>query len=421
MITGQRLSEMLSFHRAGLQEEVLKAASSLLAVNRRLDSMRLEEAMAWARYAGGDPGRTRLQEGMKEAKAVAEARHARMESVIGKARAADEEAAALRPRLSAAAERLAAARAGFEAAEKAALERAEADPETALLRHAAETVRQHKARIEGWTEEAFARSRPLLESFDSDPAFAYLHGRGYGTASYKAGPVARVLDRWLAKKALYEEAAKRRARVAGYLEESGVWLAKCNRMLREIDARLQAVADRAMADADGPRSRLAEALNEENAASLKLTTLDDERREALMTVIDMALGRDSECQVLTERLVGLIARERAEATMRAAASPEGPDRQEDAEIDRIVRERVSLSMEADGLRMNIAIAAARLKALEDVDLKLRLRGWHRPDVSFSLEELTLLLHDLAAGRIGADEAWADIEASLAKDSSKQAA
>ena len=88
----------------------------------------------------------------------------------------------------------------------AARQRAVADPEWQRLRASAEEA----ARIAQHAEEkaAFARGdlatkgKPYLD----DPLFAYLWRRGWGTAAYRAGPLTRLLDGWVARIARYEPA-----------------------------------------------------------------------------------------------------------------------------------------------------------------------------------------------------------------------
>jgi len=415
MITGARLSDILAFNRGIVQDEILKAASFLLDIDRRLAAMRLDEARAWGSYAGGNASDEKLSEAVEGLRSLAAARRKRVAQAIEAAREADVEASALRRPRAEAAYRLAEAKAAFELAEKAAMERAACDPETVRLREAAEAVRLHRKTVEGWMGEAFASSRPLLEPYDADPAFAYLSGRGFGTPSYKAGPLARLLDRKLARKTGYAAAAEGRAKVAGYLEAADGWIAECDARLAAIAARLQESTDRTMAEIDGPRSVLAAALNEEDAVSRRAEAVESARREAVNVVLQVSLGRDGECRAMTKALAALMAKERSSAMVRAAASPEGPDAAASAELDAIVRARIGLSMEADGLRMHLAGAAARLKAVEEVLTRLALRGWDSRGTIFGLDERTMLAHDLSMGRIGVDTAWTEIEEALEND------
>src|SRR5690606_28078032 len=134
-------------------------------------------------------------------------------------------------------------------------------------------------------------------------------------------------------------------------------------------------AEKAMEGLDGPRSALAEALNEEDALARKADALDSTAREALEAVIEIALGKDDDHAGMSASLVSLITQERVGAMERASLPPGGPDTATSVELDGIVRERISLSMEADGLRVQIAFAAARLQAIEDVAIRLALRKW----------------------------------------------
>lgn len=70
------------------------------------------------------------------------------------------------------------------------------------------------------------------EPYENDPLFIYLWNRGYGTSEYRANPLARLLDSWVARLCKYHDA------------RPNYW------MLQEIPRRLSEHADRRRADAE---------------------------------------------------------------------------------------------------------------------------------------------------------------------------
>lgn len=70
------------------------------------------------------------------------------------------------------------------------------------------------------------------EPYENDPLFIYLWNRGYGTSEYRANPLARLLDGWVARLCNYHDA------------RPNYW------MLQEIPKRLKEHADRKREDAE---------------------------------------------------------------------------------------------------------------------------------------------------------------------------
>ena len=101
--------------------------------------------------------------------------------------------------------------------------------------------------------------------YENDPLFIYLWDRHYGTAEYRANPLARLLDGWVARLCNYQQA------------RPNYW------MLQEIPRRLKEHAERRRADADNELDRLQaveEAVAEEGGVPVaKSALLDAEGRQ----------------------------------------------------------------------------------------------------------------------------------------------
>ena len=94
------------------------------------------------------------------------------------------------------------------------------------------------AAAESKTEQAEADRREKGKAYEGDELFQYLWRRGYGTAEYRAGPLTRLFDGWIARFIGFREA---RASFA---------------MLNEIPRRLGEHAERRRAQAVAERERL---------------------------------------------------------------------------------------------------------------------------------------------------------------------
>ena len=103
------------------------------------------------------------------------------------------------------------------------------------------------ARADEKAELAGADRRRKGKPFESDELFMYLWQRGYGTSEYRAGPLTRLLDGWVAGLCKFREA------------RSNYW------MLLEIPKRLAEHADFAREAADDELERLKDV--EERAAA----------------------------------------------------------------------------------------------------------------------------------------------------------
>lgn len=409
MISGTRLAGMLDFNRAVVQDEIVKISSRLVETDRKLNAMRIEEALAWRRYAIRAPavsddavanGRVaeifdrRVQRAESRMQAISEAdialanlekRHAEASSAVNAARAALAESAA---------------RLESEIAGGGFIANLDKD-EKALLSHA--------ATISRWADEAKSALPGLLGGIEASRPFAYLRRRGYGTDSPKGRWPWRSLDAWLAKTIDFEGTNAAYEELKAYPSAAGSWKAECDAALARVMAEKTRMKDAAVAGLDAPRRDLAECLNGLDEVEARIDLLVLERAEAMMHLLDVALGRDREYQTMVDTFVRLLSKEKAAAMVRLSVPGESRPGMSSAEVDLIVKNRILLSMESDGLRRHLSGAERRFKAIEEVQARLALRKWNSPAAAFSLDERTMLCHDLSTGRMARDEAWTEIE------------
>lgn len=412
MITGTRLADNLAFHRSVVQNEILKMSARLLEIDRKLNLMRIEEAVAWRRYASFGEDTSTGDEACETVRAILDKRHLKANTAIRVIEEAEIELAALQRPRQAAAAAVEQARKALNLEEALIRKALETDADVARNHAEAEALARHEQRLAGWIKEAPAIIGPLVRSFEADPAFTYLRGRGYGTDAYRGIGPARLLDRWLAGRCSYETAYENYRAALEYEDQTNFWQKECEERRTKLKAEAEDILSSRMAALDGTRGELADALNALDGLDERADGLRIGRSMAMADILQVVLGRDFEYQAMVDTFVRLLAKERAAAMIRIVASPEaGPDAETTAEIDRIVGERIGLSMEADGYRRHISGAEKRNSALEAVVSKLALREWDMAGTTFGLDDRSLLCHDLANGRVDAETAWQEIEAS----------
>lgn len=218
--------------------------------------------------------------------------------------------------------------------------------------------------------------------YEADRLFMYLWQRQYGSAGYRANPLIRTLDGWVARQVGWHEAV-RNYRLLTALPEH---LQRHADALRsEADAALaeqQALEQRALADggalALGHQLEQAEALVDELSAQIA----EEEKRHAalLKRRSELAQGEDEYTRRAVSVLSAAIAGEPASSLHRAAART--PDAQDDAvaaAIDRLRQSRQALADEAIRVRKEHDRSMASLKRAEELRRRFRDRQYDAGD------------------------------------------
>ena len=143
------------------------------------------------------------------------------------------------------------------------------------------------------------------KSYENDPLFSYLWERGYGTDSYAAAPLIRVLDKWVAGLCNYHAARPNYAR-----------LLEIPRRLQEHAARQRAIADRELQALEGLEQRAAEedgipALRQKyDESGKRMEEIDneiDQLEKALMQLMQKKAGYSSGNDVRFRQAVDTLA------------------------------------------------------------------------------------------------------------------
>ncbi len=281
------------------------------------------------------------------------------------------------------------------------------DPAYKALLAAAEETASVVARAEQKLEIARADRRHKGAPYDADPLFSYLWSRKFRTPSYKAWPVTRLLDHWVARLCGYDKASLNYARLTELPERLAEHAAK-------VAAKHAAAAD---------RLEEAEAAALARAGTGALKTAADALRQELAGLEQDIEAAEIDHRDLAERHESALkngsgpaqkARQLLEHGLKAASFPdlrvlaaETVDLEDDRIIDALVKlraEEMSLDLEAE---RNVRLPSRRRQELEELDrLRRRFKREHldSPYASFQAATIDTVLRGLLRGELDADRA-----------------
>ena len=264
-------------------------------------------------------------------------------------------------------------------------------------------------RAEAKTEDAENDKRVKGEPYEADGLFMYLWRRGYGTSEYSANPVARLLDRWVARKCRYDKA------------RPNYW------MLNEIPTRLQAhaTAARQLADTEFDELKELEAdmANETGVFDLKAEV---EAKEQALAEHDEALAKTEReiaefsaelkryvagnDDLMTEALNQLAAELRTDGLnalrQRSSATP---GREDDRLVDEIavVQERIDEIRDDHNERQKIYGRSTRkVRELERIRQRFKRRGYDDLRSAFANGAVVAsALQQFLRGLLDEDDLW----------------
>ena len=288
----------------------------------------------------------------------------------------------------------------------------EADPAfTAQLEqaHRAEAIANE---AEAKAADARADQQEKGKPYESDRLFMYLWDRGYGTSEYRANPVSRMLDRWVARLCDYDEA------------RPNYW------MLNEIPLRLEEHARQARAVADTEFEKL-ESLERAAAATAgvselqreleqeeaRLESIDEEIRlsERRLAELRESLGRfvagdDELMQQILKELAGEMQSEGIRVLQnRAAATPERTDDDLVARIIALDDELELMTERLRDLRKLYSNRAHRSQALERVRGQFKRNGYDDlRSVFVDSGLISAALGEFLRGVLDEDDLWRQI-------------
>ncbi len=415
MLQGKDVARQISGRLAAAEQQVLQASRHLQALRAQQEGVRADEARtiaALAKVRLGELDAERIAEGLDAAD------HAALELLGDR----DREAARVRDALAAGARDLAAldaehgellrardvAAAARDAQIAATMQRLGEDEAYAVQRaHVAACVEKAGNADEKAAQSEADRDRKRVP-FETDKLFAYLWRRRYRFPEYRALPLIRALDDWVARLCDYDRAHR----------DYGLLLA--------IPERLRAHATSLATTAAAEAAKL-EALEAEALRADGLPALDDElqRTERLVQECEARHAAAERVQQELFAQEAAIAAGRDEYTVRAAAALDAQLGREDvatlradaartatAQDDELVQRIAALRRREDELDEQIRDAAAAHEAaqrarsdVQEVSSRFRREGFDGDDSLFDGIDVPTLLGRLLSGALRSHDAW----------------
>ncbi|OZB14895.1 MAG: hypothetical protein B7X53_12790 [Hyphomonas sp. 34-62-18] len=354
---------------ARARQSLAEALSAADAAEARRAAIQKEQASAYAAlaqlrlsYAGpGDGGAVSFRDVAASTSEIAE-RHA---AFVEQERAAlDAAAADLEAKEAARAELAAshdAAIAAFEARVAEAEAKLKQSNEYAMLTGAAEEARTMTVRAAEKLEIARADREEKGRPYREDKLFSYLWGRKFRSPDYKASPIIRMLDGWVAGLCKYDQAFLNYQRLTELPERIAEHAAYMARLADEAEAKLvQAEADAMAAAGTGALKADADAIKAAiEACDVEIAEAEARYRET---------AERHEAALRKEAGPAVEARHLLEAELRKASFPDLrvlAAETADLDDDRIVDTLVRLRAEEMNLELEAGRVAARPAALRD--------------------------------------------------------
>lgn len=268
--------------------------------------------------------------------------------------------------------------------------------------------------VAGAAEAKAAQSEAELSEkrkpYDQDPLFAYLWSIGYLSPRYKAGAIARFLDRMTAKFIGYADARLNYAmliEIPARLREH----ARVQREAAEVRrADLEAIERKALLAKGGEkleqavdeaRRKLAEADSAVESRQKALRAID-EKRDALISSTEDATYREA-----LQTIAAADAQDRLETLVQEAKRT--ATAADDAIVKRIAEfnERVErIDSEITELRKSARTIAERRLEVERTRDRFRRSGYDHPDATFDNEiDLDRLLYQILGGVVTGGVLW----------------
>ncbi len=316
-------------------DHALQSASSEITENRRLQARSLRElaalrlgALAAGTVTALDSADQRAQEALRDRSRALDELDAATEQARADLKNLEASRKAIHDRVDAAAQQLA----ELEARVQTELDADESyQAQLKLARESDATA----AAAEAKTELSQADSDNKGKPYESDSLFMYLWRRGYGTSEYRANPLARMLDAWVARLIGYTDARanywtlleipKRLAEHAQRLRDRATTKVDELKLLETAAAEQIGVAD--------AQAELAEREAEQDAVDENIEQLEEEIAELQKQRADFAAGEDQ----YTRRGLTVLAEAMQQRQLRELQSLAfaTPNRQDDALVDEL--------------------------------------------------------------------------------------
>ena len=245
--------------------------------------------------------------------------------------------------------------------------------------------------------------------YEADPLFAYLWSRGYGTSRYGAGPLTRLLDRWVARISDFEP-LRRNYWMLSELPTRFDEHAQRMRAIAEADVAAVQVLEREAGEAAGvpERERMLDAAEEVLAdIDRRIEALDAEIDALVDKRASFAAGEDDLSRQCTALLSDALRREKMKTLRERATRTNNPD--DDAAVDELTvirTETPRLEDEVVRFRALHETHRARTAKLEEIRKRFKEHRYDAVNSEFVNSALiATLLSQLLAGSLGVPDIW----------------
>lgn len=258
-------------------------------------------------------------------------------------------------------------------------------------------------------ETALADRQEKGKPYESDDLFMYLWERRYGTTEYRANPLARLLDAWVARLCDYGDARanywmlleipKRLQQHADHAQE------EAERQVENLQAIEQRAADEAKVPEATAALEAAEARQDE--ADSRIAAAEDALNELLAEEREFAAGRDGYLDEATAVFTGAIEQQDVAQLMSAAMATMS------LEDDAIVAEIRTLRTEAQALQRELhqnqqAEQEFLRRARELAEVRRRFKGNRYDDLRSGFQNadrIGQMVGELLAGLVSSGQLW----------------
>lgn len=393
-VSGQRLEQ--------LRQNQLRAENDRAQAYRELAQLKLDEDQ----LAELAPGFTRLKDRIE---AILTERAKALEDVENELAEVAKEETALEQQRQAAAAAVATATTNLDdilAKAEAALA---TDPDFQSQLDAIDRAEAVATHAEQKTLQAQSDRVEKGQPYESEPLFMYLWNRGYGTAQYRAGPLTRFLDRWVARIAGFDAARPNYARLTEIPLRLAAHADRCRERVEAAQAAA-AATERETArqhGAEEARGALDKALEEREKIDAKIDQTEARYVELSSKRSVFTQGTDEHYRQAIDLVAEQLGRQPLPELRRQANRTLTP------EDDRIVRHLTAVEATESDLELQIQAEQsaqehhrARIEELRGVRRKFKQRHFDAGNSVFrNADQFGGALTDLIGGVLSSRQFW----------------
>ncbi len=249
-------------------------------------------------------------------------------------------------------------------------------------------------------------------SYRSDPLFQYLWKRNYRKAGYKAPPITRFLDGWVARLCKYDQAYPNYGRLTDLPDWLEQHAAEQDKQAEIAESTLEAAELKALktAGADKLQTTADALLGKIEATDLAIVTAED--AHGALAARQVRLRNEEEGPAREARRI-------LEDSLRQASFPdlrilaaETLALDDDQLVDQLVnlrREEMSLEIEADRLEQRPDELRQDLSSMEQLRRKFKSARLDSPYARFKPAAIDDILTALSVGRLNANDAFRQLQ------------